>query len=95
MIRMLYNSLKFAEFTLRYCKKWDAHFRASHFLYFMEEVYFFQITDLQFWKAFDATSTLSSELSITRSRFSQPKNALAPIDFTLDESCKLVKPVQP
>ena len=37
-------------FRILNAKKWDAHFRASHFLYFMEEDYFFQVTDLQFWE---------------------------------------------
>ena len=64
------------------------------FLYFMEEDYSFQVTDLQFLKACGLTSTLSSELSITRSRFSQPENAITPIVLTLDESSKLVKLVQ-
>ena len=56
-------------------KKWDAHYRASHFLYFMKEVYFFQVTDLQPLNASSLTVTLSSALSITISRFSQFLNA--------------------
>ena len=53
-------------------KKWDALFLCIPLLLVItKEVYFFQVTDLQSWKACTATSTLSSELSITRSRFSQ------------------------
>ena len=57
-------------------KKWDAHYRASHFLYFMKEVYFFQVTDLQSSNAPLLTVTFSLALEITRSRFLHPLNAL-------------------
>ena len=35
------------------------------FLYFMKEVYFFQVTDLQFWKAVSPNDTLLSEIDFT------------------------------
>jgi hypothetical protein len=61
----------------------------------VEEVYFFQVTDLHSLKASNWTVTLLSELSIVMSRFVQFLNAYFIIVVTLDGISTLVKPSQP